>query len=130
MICCPITQTTPLSSLNTHSTLLLYTVPSAAILSSTPAVTATTITITGRVPSGSVVTGFLVVWQRNTSVGCSDEDEGSIAANGGFTSYTVARLEPGNRYTIRVRAFNAAGRGPVSNEISAMTEEASEPMSP
>ena len=53
-------------------------------------VTDTTITITGSVPAdGSVVTGFMVQWQRDTSVGCSDEDEGSIDFNRGFIMITV-----------------------------------------
>ena len=59
----------------------------------TPTVTATTITITGSVPSGSVVTWFVVEWQRDTSVGCSDEDEDSITVNGAFlhNNWTGAR---------------------------------------
>ncbi|CAI8040280.1 Protein sidekick-2, partial [Geodia barretti] len=92
-------------------------------LNSSPRVTLTTITITGRVPTGSVVTGFIVQWQRDTSVGCSDEDEGTIAVNSTFATYVISGLEPGNRYLITVRLFNAAGSGPVSNTITASTEE-------
>ena len=44
-------------------------VPSAPVLDDPTIVTTTTITITG---SGSVVTGFVVEWQRDTSVGCSE----------------------------------------------------------
>ena len=82
--------------------MLCFTVPPAPVLSETPTVTATTITITGTVPSGSVVTGFMVEWQRDTSVGCSDGDEDRVSMNGAFTSYTITGLEPGNRYTITV----------------------------
>ena len=93
-------------------------------LNSSPRVTLTTITITGRVPIGSVVTGFVVQWQRDTSVGCYDEDEGTITVNSSnFATYVISGLEPGNRYLITVRLFNAAGSGPVSNTITASTEE-------
>ena len=78
------------------------TVPSAPVLSETPTVTATTITITGSVPRGSVVTGFVVEWQRDTSVGCSDEDEDRVSVNGALTSYTITGLEEDSRYTITV----------------------------
>ena len=88
--------------------------------------TATTITITGTTPTGSVVTRFEVRWQRDASVGCSNVNQQSITVNGGFTSYTITGLEPGNRYTINVTASNAAGSGPVSNSITAMTTETSE----
>ena len=69
------------------------------------------------------MTGFVVEWQRDTSVGCSDEDEGSIPVNGAFTSYTITGLEPGNRYTITVTVSNSAGSSGVSNTATAMTEE-------
>ena len=97
-------------------------VPSAAVLDDPTTVIATTIRITGRVP-GSVVTGFVVEWQRVT-VGCSDEDERTV--NGDFTSYTITGLEPGNRYTITVTVSNSAGTAPVSNTVTAMTEETGE----
>ena len=100
---------------------LCSTVPPAPVLSETPTVTATTITITGSVPSGSVVTGFMVEWQRDTSVGCSDEDEGRVSVNGAFTSYIITGREPGNRYTITVTVSNSAGSSGVT--VTAMTEE-------
>ena len=53
-------------------------------------------------------------------------DERSIIVTGGFTNYTIQQLEPGNNYTITVTAFNAAGRGPVSNSITAITLAQSE----
>ena len=56
-------------------------VPSAAVLDDPTIVTATSITITGSVPSGLVVTGFVVEWQRDTSVGCSDVNERTISEN-------------------------------------------------
>ena len=102
-------------------------VPPAPVLGETPTVTATTINITGTVPSGSVVAGFVVEWQRDTSVGCSDEDEDRVSVNGAFISYsTITGLEPGNRYTITVTVSNSAGSSGVSNTVTAMTEETGE----
>ena len=100
-------------------------VPSAAVLDDPTIVTATFIRITGSVP-GSVVTRFEVEWQRDTSVGCSNVNERTISENGAFTSYTIAGLEPGNRYTITVTVSNSAGTAPVSNPVTAMTPEAGE----
>ena len=101
-------------------------VPSAAVLDDPTSVTATTIRITGSVSSDSVVTGFVVKWQRDTSVGCYDEDEDTISLNGEFTSYTITGLEPGNRYTITVTVSNSAGTAPVSSPVTAMTLETGE----
>ena len=72
------------------------------------------------------MTGFEVEWQRDTSVGCSDEDERTISETGDFTSYTIMGLEPGNRYTITVTVSNSAGTAPVSSPVTAMTLEAGE----
>ena len=101
-------------------------VPSAAVLDDPTIVTTTTIRITGSVSSGSVVTGFVVRWQRDTSVGCSDVNERTISESGDFTSYTIMGLESGNRYTITVTVSNSAGTAPVSNPVTAMTPEAGE----
>ena len=101
-------------------------VPSAPVLDDPTIVTATFIRITGSFSSGSVVTGFVVRWQRDTSVGCSDEDERTISLNGDFTIYAIMGLEPGNRYTITVTVSNSAGTAPVSNTVTAMTPETGE----
>ena len=100
-------------------------VPSAPVLDDPTIVTATTIRITRSVP-GSVVTGFVVEWQRDDSVGCSDVNERTISENGEFTSYTIMGLEPGNRYTIIVTVSNSAGTAPDSNTVTAMTLETGE----
>ena len=101
-------------------------VPSAAVLDDPTTVTATTIRIIVSVSSGSVVIRFVLEWQRDTSVGCSNENERTISVNGDFTSYTIMGLEPGNRYTIRVTVSNSAGNAPVSSPVTAMTLETGE----
>ncbi|CAI8050555.1 Receptor-type tyrosine-protein phosphatase delta, partial [Geodia barretti] len=75
--------------------------------------------------SGSVVTGYVVQWQRDTSIVCpdlrDDRDDGSVTvASSSFTGHTITGLEPGNRYTITVTVSNGAGSGPVSNAVAAM----------
>ena len=105
---------------------IFSTVPSAPVVITSPTVTSSTIIITGSVPSGYVVTEFVVQWQRDTSVGCSNTNMSNISVpvtGNSFTSHIVDGLEPGNRYTMTVTAFNAAGSGPVSNAISAVTHE-------
>ncbi|CAI8015227.1 hypothetical protein GBAR_LOCUS9458, partial [Geodia barretti] len=60
-------------------------VPSALVLHTSPTATDTTITIAGSAPSGSVVTRFMVHWQRDTSVGCSNINQQSFTVNQGFS---------------------------------------------
>ena len=101
-----------------------FTVPSAAALTGTPLATSTAITITGSVPSGTVVTGFEVEWQRDTSVGCSDVDEDTISETGVFSnSYQISGLQPGNSFTITVTVSNTAGTAPASNPVTGTTLE-------
>ena len=77
-----------------------------------------------------MVTGFVVQWQRDTSVGCSNRNQQSFTVNQGFSgSYRITGLEPGNRYTITVTVFNAAGRALVSNAVTATTEESGKRLS-
>ena len=106
----------------THS----FSVPSAAMLSGTTSPSSTTINITGSVPSGSVVTGFEVRWQRDTSVGCSNVNQRNISVTGAFIVYQISGLEPGNRYTITVTVSNAAGNAPASDSVTGTTLETGE----
>ena len=102
------------------------TVPSSLVLHTSPTATDTTIAITGSVPSGSMVTGFVVQWLRDTSVGCSDKNQSRFTVNQGFNgSYAITGLEPGNRYTITVTVILAAGSAPVSNAVTATTMQTS-----
>ena len=71
-----------------------------------------------------MVTEYLIEWQRDTSVGCSDEDQDNTTITD--TSYTISGLEEDSRYTITVTASNTAGSSEVSNSVTAVTEEAGE----
>ena len=73
--------------------------------------------------AGSVVDSYEVVWERDTSGECPDEDEGSVTITGG--SYTITGLEEDSNYTITVNATNAAGSA-ASEPVTAMTGEAGE----
>ena len=103
-----------------------FSVPSAAVLTGTTSPSSIAITITGSVPSGTVVTGFEVRWQRDTSVGCSNEDEYIIFVHGPFRTYQISGLEAGNRYTITVTVFNDGGTAPASNSVTGTTLETGE----
>ena len=72
------------------------------------------------------ITGYEVLWQRDTSGECPDEDEGSVTITDDFTSYDIMGLEEDSSYNITVRASNAAGISAVSNTVTAMTLEAGE----
>ena len=66
-----------------------------------------------------------MMWERDTSEECPDEDEGSATITDGSTSYTITGLEEDNSYTITVTAANAAG-SVVSDPVTGMTGEAGE----
>ena len=83
--------------------------------------TATSITLSGGVPSDSVADSYQVMWERDTSIGCSDEDEGSATSIGEITG-----LHEDTSYIITVTASNSAGSSAVSNAVTAMTMEAGE----
>ena len=72
-------------------------------------VTATSISISWSVPSDSVVTSYEVVWQRDTSGDCPNEDQGNSTLTGGSTSYDLVGLEENSRYTVTLTASNEAG---------------------
>ena len=86
---------------------------------------ATTITLSGSVPSGSVVTSYEVLWQRDTSEVCpDDEDEGNDIVTGDFTEYTINGLEEYSDYIITVTVFNDAGSS--EDTVTPMTLEGGE----
>ena len=93
--------------------------PSVSVTSTT----ATSISLSWSVPSVSVVDSYVVMWQRDTSGDCPDEDEGSISITDGSTSYMITGLEEDSSYRITVEAMNSIGMV-TSNTTTGMTQEA------
>ena len=76
--------------------------------------------------SGSEGVSYTVVWQRDTSGDCSDENEGSESLSGGsMTMYDIPDLEEDSTYSITVTATNTLG-SKMSVAISANTLTAGE----
>ena len=75
--------------------------------------------------AGPAVESYHVLWERDTSGECPDEDEGSATITGSSTSYTITGLEEDSSYTITVTATNAAGSA-ASEPVTGMTGEAGE----
>ena len=106
-----------------HETVTLYdyyTVPEPPVIS-VVSTTATSITLSGGVPSDSVADSYEVMWQRDTSIGCSNVDEGNATSIGEITG-----LYEDSSYIITVTAFNSAGSSAVSNTVTAITLDAGE----
>ena len=64
-----------------------------------------------------------MMWQRDTSGECSDEDEGSTTITDGSTSYDIVGLEEGSSYNVSVMAINSIGSSN-SNTVTGITMEA------
>ena len=79
--------------------------------------TATSITISGGVPSDSVADNYNVMWQRDITVECTDMDEGMATSIG-----EIMNLQEDSTYLITVTAFNSAGSSDTT--VTAMTMEA------
>ena len=62
-----------------------------------------------------MVDSYEVSWQRDTSVGCPDEDKGSMTLSGDSTSYNITGLEEDSTYFITLAASNRAGSNNVSD---------------
>ena len=87
--------------------------------------TATSITLSGGVPSDSVVDSYEVMWETDDIGGCSSgSDMDSTTIADGSTSYDIMGLEEDSRYTITVTASNSAGSS--ADTVTAMTLEAGE----
>ena len=106
---------TKLNLLNKHC--CSQTVPGQPSIS-VDSTTATTISLSWSVPSGSVVDSYEVMWQRDTSGDCPDEDEGSMSITDGSTSYMITGLEEDSSYSITVIAVGS------SAPVTAVTGEA------
>ena len=87
-------------------------------------ITATSISLSWT-SGGSEGVSYEVEWQRDTLVGCSDEDQNSTTITNGSTSYTISGLEEDSRYEVTVTASNTLGEK-TSNQITPMTMTASE----
>ena len=72
---------------------------------------------------GSEGVSYEVKWQRDTSIGCSDDDQGSTTTTD--TSYTISGLEEDSRYGITMTASNGIGEKK-SNSINPVTIKAGE----
>ena len=70
-----------------------------------------------------MVDSYEVMWQRDTSGDCPDEDEGSMSITDGSTSYMITGLEEDSSYSITVEAMNSIGMA-TSNTATGMTQEA------
>ena len=73
---------------------------------------------------GSEGVSYEVIWQRDTSLECHDEDEGRVTISS--TSYDITGQEEDSRYSITVTASNVECSSEVSNTVTLMTEEAGE----
>ena len=82
----------------------------------------TTSDISWNILGGSVVESYVVMWQRDTSGECPDEDIGSTTITDGSFSYTISGLEEDSSYTITVTASNEAGSA-VSDPVTGITGE-------
>ena len=56
-----------------------------------------------------MVDRYEVMWQRDTSGECPDEDEGSTTITDSSTDYTITELEEDSTYSITVRAVYSIG---------------------
>ena len=102
---------------------LYHTVPNQPRVS-VQDVSATSISLSWSVPSDSVVTSYEVVWQRDTSGDCPNEDQGNSTLTGGSTSYDLVGLEENSRYTVTLTASNEAGSSDRSDPVAETTDKA------
>ena len=99
----------------------LFTLTVQAPIVSVESTTATTISLSWT-SAGSMVESYEVMWQRDTSGDCPDEDVGSTTLTDGSTSYTVTELEESSNYTITVIAMNTNDMA-TSNNVTGFTQE-------
>ena len=78
--------------------------PGQPSVSAVTSITATSISLSWSVPSGSVVTSSEVMW-REASSGTSEGTSGRLTD----TSYTINQLKMATKYTITVTVSNTAG---------------------
>ena len=101
--------------MNHHMSLLLLTAV-APVLSSGDT-TATSISLSWT-SGGSEGVSYEVIWQRDTSLECPDDDMGSDTVSDGFID--IMGLQEDSKYSITVMAINAVG-SQISDLIIAVT---------
>ena len=81
-------------------------------------------TLSWVVPSGSVVTSYVVVWERDSSMRCPYEDEGSMTISTSDESYntTISGVQEDSRYFVSVTAVNSDDNS-TSNITTLSTDE-------
>ena len=89
--------------------------PNVAVLS----VSATSISLSWSVPNASAVDSYEVMWQRDTSGECPDEDEGSTTITDRSTNYTIEGLEEDSTYMVTVTAVYSIGN--VNSNLTIVT---------
>ena len=107
---------------------MIYTVPDPPVIT-VDSTTATSITISGGVPSDSVADSYEVMWQTNDVGGCvsGGSDMNSTTINSGsITSYEIMGLEEDSTYIITVTASNSAGDSGLGSPVTRITMEAGE----
>ena len=106
---------------------MIYTVPDPPVIT-VDSTTATSITISGGVPSDSVADSYEVMWETNDVGGCSGgSDMNRTTINSGsITSYEIMGLEEDSTYIITVTASNSADSSGISSPVTEMTMEAGE----
>ena len=67
---------------------------------------------------------YIIEWDRDSSVGCSNKTNDTVTVDGAPSSYDIEGLEEGNAYRVRVlRAVNTIGSSGPSNTVTATTNE-------
>ena len=97
-------------------------VPGQPSISGVTTTTATSISLSWSVPSGSVVTNSEVLWRVFGSSSTTEADGSGTSGSITSTSYTIQELESGTKYSITVTVINAAG-STVSHPILIATSE-------
>ena len=106
---------------------MIYTVPDPPVIS-VDSTTATSVTISGGVPSDSVADSYEVMWLTNDVGECSGgSDMDSTTINSGsITSNEIMGLEEDSTYVITVTASNSAGSSGLGSPVTRITMEAGE----
>ena len=110
------------------TTYMIYTVPDPPVIT-VDSITATSITISGGVPSDSVADSYEVMWETDDVGGClsGGSDMNSTTINSGsITSYEIMGLEEDSTYIITVTASNSAGDSGLGSPVTRITMEAGE----